>query len=99
MTIDEHGTTVRLVECDNDGEPTPERESCDVRVRRDGDSAIRIIMDPFGEDHDVLIECHDDKWMVFIHPGGNDPFCIAALTHRKAVVMDDFGNVLKQASW
>jgi hypothetical protein len=50
---------------------------------------LRIILDPQGEDHDLLIEQRADRWVVFAHvPGGGDPFCIIETNERGAVLLD-----------
>jgi len=104
MPIDEHGETVTLVECNDDGEPAPAtdldgRRTTDIRVVRDGQSAVRIIMDPFGEDHDVFVECHDDKWLICIHPIGGDPIVVVELRPNSVEVQDSCGKCLIKDQW
>jgi hypothetical protein len=53
---------------------------------------LRIVLDPAGEDHDLLVEQRRDHWAIFVHaPGGGDPLCIIETTTRGAVVLDDTG--------
>jgi hypothetical protein len=89
------------VECDEDGEPVvgPPQRRTEIRVVRDGESAVRVILDPFGEDHDVFVECHADKWLVCIHPAGSDPIVAVELQANNAVVTDLLGKVLIKEEW
>jgi hypothetical protein len=56
-------------------------------------------MDPFGEDHDVLLEASTDGWRLLIHPHGQDPAFIVTLTKRKATVENDMGTILAIAEY
>jgi hypothetical protein len=50
---------------------------------------LRIILDPHGEEHDLLIEQRADRWAIFAHvPCGGDPLCIIETNDRRAVVLD-----------
>ena len=109
MPIDQHGETVHLTERDEDGKPIVadgRAQQAEVRVVCEGESAIRVILDPWDGDHDLLIECHGDKWSIIFHPSGQDPFCmidvfLSTIYHpRQTVVLsDDKGNVLKEEEW
>ncbi len=99
---------LKLVECDDDGQPAlgEKSEMCEVRIVHESPSAIRVIMDPSDGDHDLLIECHADKWMIVFHPSGGDPMCIidvllSTLEHPQQTVRvsDDSGKVLKEEEW
>ena len=94
MSIDEHGECIMLTEVDDNGEATTKGTHLltEVRVKREG-HGLRIILDPFGEDHDILIECLAEKWLVIVHPRGQDPVCGIELTPHRAEVMDCGGTV------
>ncbi len=89
---------VRLQELDDNGDPVPSL-SVHVDVFNESDCGLRIIMDPFGEDHDVLLEAHKDGWRLVIHPHGQDPAFVVTLTNNKATVEDSEGTVLGVAEY
>jgi hypothetical protein len=56
---------------EHDGEPCPDKHvHVDVRVESGG---LRIVMDPFGEDHDILLMPWENGWSIVVHPHGQDP--------------------------
>lgn len=57
-------------------------------------AALRIVLDPQGEDHDILIEQHGTEWRVYIHPRGGDPLCIARLGFQQSSLENDVGETL-----
>ena len=90
---DEHVIKIQIASQDDEGNVLPNGPVSDIRIQR-SETSVRVVMDPWGEDHDVLIEQHADKWVIMVHPMGQDPTCIIEVNMKKAVVMDDLGNVL-----
>ena len=90
---DEHVIKIQIASQDDEGNVLPGGPISDIRIQRT-ETSVRVVMDPWGEDHDVLIEQHADKWIIMVHPMGQDPACIIEVNMKKAVVMDDLGNVL-----
>ena len=83
-----------------------QQQVAEVRIVREGESKIRVILDPSDGDHDLLIECHGDKWMLLFHPQGQDPFCcievlLSTLHHprQEMVLSDTMGRVLRREEW
>jgi len=94
---DENVVEFRLASADENGVTIPDGPAAHIRIEKN-ESSVRIVMDPYGEDHDVLIEQQADKWLVFVHPWGQDPVCIATLTTKSALVEDNMGNKLAEES-
>ena len=90
---DEHVIKIQIASQDDEGSVIPGGPISEVRIQR-SETGVRVVMDPYGEDHDVLIEQHADKWVVMLHPMGQDPACIIEVNMQKVVVTDDLGNVL-----
>ena len=90
---DEHVIKIQIASQDDEGNVLPGAPISDVRIQR-SETSVRVVIDPFGEDHDVLIEQHAGKWVILVHPMGQDPVCIIEVNMQKVVVMDDLGNVL-----
>jgi hypothetical protein len=57
-------------------------------------ASIRVILDPNGEDHDILIEQQDDYWGIYVHPNCGDPICVVRLYEQHSVVENDMGDEL-----
>jgi len=90
---------VRLHELDEHGELLPNTGVHVDVCEQGGNAGLRIIMDPFGEDHDVLIEAFESGWRLLIHPHGEDPVFVVELTNTKATVEDAAGQVLATADY
>ncbi len=88
----------RIGTCDGEGEPVKGGPTSHVDVYRT-DNAVRIVVDPFGEDHDVLIEQHEEEWLVFVHPQGQDPVCVVSLNMKRAIVTNDLGFEITRADF
>ena len=82
---------------EEDGEPVPEKSvHVDVRVESGG---LRIIMDPFGEDHDILLMPWEKGWSIVVHPHGEDPVFTIRMTNTEATVVDDWDRPLGKAEY
>jgi transcriptional regulator with XRE-family HTH domain len=57
---------------------------------------LRVIMgDPDDEDApDVLIERAVGLWRIFVHPDRSDPLCIIEIRPGRAIVEDEWGQLL-----
>jgi hypothetical protein len=88
----ENSETFALATCNNEGDVDPSSTS-DVQIIRHP-ASIRVILDPNGEDHDILIEQQDDHWGVYVHPNGGDPICVVRLYEKHTVVENDIGDQL-----
>jgi hypothetical protein len=60
-----------------------------VTVLRSGDVGIRLVLDPYGDDHDLLFLQEEGKWVVFVHPHGGDPVCFLEITPNRTTVHND----------
>jgi hypothetical protein len=67
-----------------------------VRVESGG---LRIIMDPFGEDHDILLMPWAKGWSIVVHLHGEDPVFTIRMTNTEATVVDDRDRLLGKAEY
>ena len=82
---------------EEDGDPCPDKTvHVDVRVESGG---LRIIMDPHGEDHDILLMPWENGWSICVHPHGEDRVFTVRLTNTAATVVDDWDRVLGKAEY
>ena len=71
-----------------------------VSIHANGQAdGVRIILDPYGEDHDVLIERRVGHWQILVHPQGSDPVCVVHLNPQKAVVYNLEGDEIARATF
>ena len=64
------------------------------------DHALRVLLDDRTGDDDVgdelnlLIERHADKWLIIIHPHGGDPVCSVQIRDDGLARVEDGGGAL-----
>ena len=88
----ENSEIVVLATCNNEGDVDLSK-TAEVQIIKHP-ASIRVILDPNGEDHDILIEQQDDHWGVYVHPNGGDPICVIRLYEKYTVVENDSGDQL-----
>ena len=88
----EDGSLLTLATCNDEGDVDLSK-TAEVQIVKQ-QASLCVILDPNGEDHDILIEQQDDSWNIYVHPNGGDPLCVVRLYEKCSVVEDDMGNVL-----
>jgi hypothetical protein len=63
-------------------------------------SGLRVVFDPFGQDHDVLVEAlSNQEMLVLVHAEGMDLVACVRVTPHEVVVEDACGNEVYKAIW
>ena len=88
----ENSEILALAACNDDGDVDLSK-TAEVQIVKHP-ASIRVILDPNGEDHDILIEQQDDHWGVYVHPNGGDPICVIRLDEKYTIVENDIGDQL-----
>ena len=88
----ENSEILALATCNDEGDVDLSK-TAEVQIIKHP-ASIRVILDPNGEDHDILIEQQDDHWGVYVHPNGGDPICVVRLYEKHTVVENDSGDQL-----
>ena len=88
-------TVIKSFDANGDINPT---ETAQIIGHR-SEAAIWIILDPRGEDHDILIEQHPEEWRIYINPRGGDPLCIARLGFQRSTLENDADETLIEQSF
>jgi hypothetical protein len=83
-------TVIKSFDANGDISPT---ETAQIIGHR-SEVAIWIILDPRGEDHDILIERHPKEWRIYINPRGGNPLCIARLGFQRSTLENDADETL-----
>ena len=82
----------------------PGRGPDECRNRRIGlrreESGIRLVLDEngTGQEHDLLIERHDDKWLLLLHTNGADPVLAVEVHADRLTVTDGMSRPLLSVS-
>ena len=88
----ENSEILALATCNDEGDVDLSK-TAEVQIVKHP-ASIRVILDPNGEDHDILIEQQDDHWGVYVHPNGGDPICVVRLYEKHTIVENDIGDQL-----
>jgi hypothetical protein len=88
----ENGELLVLATCNDEGDVNLSK-TAEVQIIKQT-ASLRMILDPNGEDHDILIEQQDDHWGIYVHPNGGDPICVIKLYEKHTVVENDIGDQL-----
>ena len=88
----ENSEIIALATCNDEGDVDLSK-TAEVQIIR-GSASIRVILDPNGEDHDLLIEQQDGHCGDYVHPNGGDPICVIRLDEKYTIVENDIGDQL-----
>lgn len=67
-----------------------------VTLLTEGADRLRVVLDGdgTGDEHDILIERRNGKWLILLHANAGDPVMAAVITDAKITVEDGDGKVL-----
>jgi hypothetical protein len=88
----ENSEILVLATCNDEGDVDVSK-TAEVQIIKQP-ASLRMVLDPNGEDHDILIEQQDDHWGIYVHPSGGDPICVIRLHEDHTVVENDIGDQL-----
>jgi hypothetical protein len=79
-----------------DPEDGPDEDNPRVIGLRVEDSGLRLVLDDNGTDqeHDLLIERHEDRWLILLHANSGDPVLDIEITADRIEVEDNTGRTL-----